>query len=380
VQRRLTGRAVRWRGKWIGIASSLAWLPVAAAAQTPAVARDYQSFNVRLVAAQVVPGYEAFALTTAEQAAALERLCSEPGAERLAAARQAFHAAMDAWMAIQHVTWGPVQVAFRRERIYFWPERPGVVDRALADLLARRDPGILEPGALGRQSAAVQGLTALERLLFADDSLAARQRWWWWRRADPYRCNLTLAIGRHLAGVAREVSDEWRTKVLPALAAGGSIYFASPQAATKLLLTDLANLMQIVADLKLQPVLGPSPDQARPDLAESRTSARSARNIVINLETAQRMYAGDGAAPGFGTFVKTLPDGAARDAGIQRDFDDALRKARALPDRLDDAVTHPEQWELAAAAFARAEALRNRLRDEVPPAAGITLGFTSFGD
>jgi hypothetical protein len=372
VHRGLAGR--------VRIALALAWLPAAAAAQAPAPAHDYQSFNVRLVAAQVVPAYEAFARASDALAAAIEPVCRDPGPERLANARDAFHAAMDAWMAVQHVTWGPVQVAFRRERIYFWPERPGVVDRALAELLARRDAGVLAPGALGRHSVAVQGLTALERLLFADARLAERRRFWLWRRPDPYRCDLALAIARQLVVVANEVALEWRAKILPALAAGGSIYFASPKAATKLLLTDLANLMQTVADLKLQPVLGASLAEARPDLAESRASGRSARNIVKNLESAHRLYAGSGAEAGFSAFVRSAGDGAERHARIERDFDDALRSARALPDRLDDAVTHAEERELVLAAFTRVESLRNRLREEVPPTADIVLGFTSFGD
>jgi predicted lipoprotein len=353
------------------------WLPAAACGETPAAAPDYQSFNVRLVARHVVPADQALAQRTADQAAAVGGLCPEPDADRLAAARAAFHAAMDAWMEVQHVTWGPVQVAFRRERIYYWPERRGAVERALAGLLEARDADALAPGALARHSVAVQGLTALEHLLFADDALAAFAAP---GGAGEYRCGLAAAIARNLAGVAAEVSGEWRAKILPALAAGGSIYFASPQAASKLLLTDLANLMQTVADLKLQPVLGASLAEARPDLAESRPSGRSARNIVMNLESAHRLYAGSDGEPGFSAFVVAAPDGAERHARIEHDFDSALRSAQALPERIDAAVTDAEQRELVVAAFTRIEALRNRLRDEVPPAAGITLGFTSFGD
>jgi uncharacterized protein len=369
------GPSVRVRRRWIA-PPLLGILLVAAAAAAPQAA-DYQSFNVKFAAATVVPAYRALAQKTSEQAVVLERFCREPDAAGLGVARAAFHATMDAWMGIQHVTWGPVQIAFRRERFYYWPERRGEVDRALAGLVARRDADALEPGAFAKQSVAVQGLPALERLLFADDAQAGFAKG---DAAGRYRCALALAIGRNLASIASEVAGEWQAKVLPALAAGGSIYFAGPKAATKLFLTDLQNLVQAVSDLKLQPVLGASLETARPDLAESRRSGRASRNIVENLEAAQRMYVGSGRGDGFGAFVKRADDGAARNARLERDFEAALVAARALPEGLGAAAADPAQRERVEAAFSRVEALRNGLREVVPAAAHITLGFTSFGD
>lgn len=379
MQRRLTapattGPCARLRWRWI--APPLLGIVFAA----PAVgleAADYQSFNVKFAAATVVPGYRTLAARASEQEAALAHLCREPDAAGLAAARKAFQAVMDAWMQVQHVTWGPVQIAFRRERFDYWPERRGEVDRALAGLFAKDDASVLAPAAFAKQSVAVQGLPALERLLFADDAPTDFTR----RDAvGRFRCALAVAIGHNLAGIAGDVAGEWQTKVLPALAAGGSIYFAGPKAATKLFLTDLQNLVQSVSDLKLQAVLGPSLTAARPDLAESRRSGRASRNIVENLEIARRMYVGSGRGDGFGAFVKRAQDGEARNAQLVRDFDAALRAARALPEHLGAAASDPAQRQLVETAFSRVEVLRNRLRQEVPVAADITLGFTSFGD
>ena len=68
-----------------------------------------------------------------------------------------------------------MSVTGRPERIDFWPDPRGVMQRQLAgaDRAPRRHGA--RAASLAKKSAAVQGLTALEVLL-TDDKHAARQR------------------------------------------------------------------------------------------------------------------------------------------------------------------------------------------------------------
>jgi predicted lipoprotein len=334
----------------------------------------YIALNIGLGIHYLVPGYEALAASADQQLAKLENFCEAPDERGLEASRGAFHNAMDAWMRVQHIRSGPISKGFRAERINHWPERRQAVARTLDALMVRRDPAALDKEAFARSSVAGQGLSALERLLFTPGALAALTA------GDPaaqYRCALVLAIGRNVADIAGATAREWRGDVLPTLGqGGGSTYFYSPRNAAKQLLEDLAHLLQVAADLKLEPVLGPGLETARPDLAENRLSGRSVRNLVLNLRSAEAMYGDTGSRhASFSALVTTQAGGAALDARMHSLFAAAVAAAQAIPAPLDQAVVEP-----GAGAYRQVETLRNTFREEVPDAVGITLGYTSLGD
>lgn len=141
------------------------------------------------------------ALTTAVAA-----VC-EPGAGDAArrSASTAFADTVRAWGGLDFIRFGPVARSHRLERIFFWPDPRATAARQLNGLVAAKQPALLEPGGLARQSVAVQGLTALEILLFDDkaplgtgDDDAAR-----------YRCGLAHAIAANIDAVAGEIGAGW---------------------------------------------------------------------------------------------------------------------------------------------------------------------------
>ena len=126
-----------------------------------------------LVRTHVLPRFDALAAAAGTYAERLEQFAAAPTAEGLKGCRAAHRAVYDAWAGAQHLRPGPLSMELRADRIAFWPERAGVVQRQILAMLKSRDPKLLEPGGLARQSAAVQGLTALERLLFDEGVTAA---------------------------------------------------------------------------------------------------------------------------------------------------------------------------------------------------------------
>ena len=101
----------------------------------------------------------------------LEALCKAPGDDTLKSAQQQFAALTAAWARIQYISFGPIFEHQRAFRIEYWPDKRNVVGRQLAEVLKKQDHAALEPERFATTTVGVQGLPALERLLFGDDAL-----------------------------------------------------------------------------------------------------------------------------------------------------------------------------------------------------------------
>jgi hypothetical protein len=247
---------------------------------------DWTPLNLAMTDTHVIPGYAAFAEAAAALHAEADDFCARVDAATLAALRTRFHAAMDAWQAVQHLQFGPITYFNWNYRIQYWPDDGGTASRQLAALIAGQDPAVLDLEAFARQSIGVQGFQALEIQLFDADSLAALQ-------TDPYRCAVVRAITANLddiaGGVAQRWTEEFRTTVANADERG---FFESAEDATIDYLKALVESVRRLQQQKLQAVLGDTPAAARERRAESWRSARSLRNLKINLQSLEHLFTG----------------------------------------------------------------------------------------
>lgn len=288
------------------------------------------------------PGFAAFA-TAAERLAAIEDCGS---ADLL----PAFHATYDAWMQVAHLQLGPSETDGRALALHFWPDPKGLGWKAQRALLTG-DPAALAPAAFAQQSVAARGLPALERLLYPDQPMPA----------DP--CPLIKASAGDMARLADELADEWGPFGDLLLSAGqsGNTTYLSEAEARQALFTQLATALEFIADRRLGRPLGTF-DTPRPELAEARASARSARNVAVSLQALR-------------AFALTLaPDLPATEAA----FDHALALSDALEDPTFAGVTDPQ-------ARLKIQILQQAVRDtrtaaiaELGPALGVTLGFNAM--
>jgi predicted lipoprotein len=164
----------------------------------------------------LVPRLETLTDVTGDLATAVDAVCREGNDASREAARAAFAKTVQAWGGLDFVRFGPSALEHRLERIFFWPDPRGFASRQLNQLLAARKPELLAPGALASQSVAVQGLTALEILLFDDKAPLGAGK----DDAARYRCAMAGAIAANIHGVAGEIlagwtgADDFRTKML----------------------------------------------------------------------------------------------------------------------------------------------------------------------
>jgi predicted lipoprotein len=103
---------------------------------------------------------------------------------------------------VAYIRFGPARADSRQQRLAFFPDPRGVAARQLSATLSRKDPALLEAGALANQSAAIQGLPALELLLTKYPANGEE-------KIGDYGCGLAMAIGANVVTLSRELADAW---------------------------------------------------------------------------------------------------------------------------------------------------------------------------
>ena len=261
------------------------------AAGVPAAPAAAASLDpVPLIETWLLPRYDALVRATAAQKDAWGAFCAKPEAAGVDALKDAYRTAGDAWNAVEFITFGPVTLSLRADRFSFFPDRRNAVARAMAEVIGDNDADRLAPERFAQASAAVQGLPAMERLLFeegADAALVAGGE-------AARRCAFGSAIAGNLARIAAEIRAGWGDRTSGALGAivsgkGDPALFPDVGALPGMILTDLAGAYQRVTDTRILPVLGTGPSEAKPTLADNWRSGRSGRVVKSMIESADAL-------------------------------------------------------------------------------------------
>jgi predicted lipoprotein len=343
------------------IALIASWLGVIA---VPAQAADFAAFNANYARNVVTPAFKALAGETQKLAQAADDFAAQPSQDGFAAVRIAFESVSDTWMQAQFFRLGPLGAQQRSERFEYWPEKRPIIDKQLAALLTKADPDALAADRFAQASVAVQGLPALERLLYGD---TARQV----LSAGPEqkaRIALIQAIAHNLDNLAQELAAAWEKAE-----SDPKLFAQEPNEATAQLYAGLMTGLQLVSDQKIAGPRGQTVDKAKPKSAEQWRAGRSLKNIKLNLQALRDATTGPS---GFASLLGA--DQAALKDEIAKAFAAALAAADAAPEPLDTAVTDPEGRKKVGALLIAVNHLRDVLNQKVPPAIGISLGFNEM--
>lgn len=340
----------------------------------PARALDvqaYEALNRAAVERHVLPRYDTLATATEKLEQASKAFCAMPAVERkVETLQQAYHDAADAWQDIQHVRFGPIDLFFRSQRFAFWPDPRNTIGKQMAELIAKHANGSTNAEILGRGSVAVQGLPALERMIFGEDAKKLQAG-----TDVAFRCGYVTAIAENLARMARETQQEWRapTKGFAARmlnpGQGADARYRDAKEATLELFKSLYTAIELAADHKLARPLGASADDARPRLAESWRSERSLRNIQHNLAAAADLYET--------AFASHVTD-KSLDTAIRTGFAQARATAAALPMSLERAVHDASARKAAEKLAADTQTLKSLVMLRLPEALQIPVGFNAL--
>jgi predicted lipoprotein len=347
------------------IALLASWLGVIA---VPAQAADFSGFNADYARNVAAPAFKALADETGKLAKLADAFAATPNQDAFAALRGGFDAVSDAWMQAQFFRLGPLGAQQRSDRFEYWPEKRNIVDKQLAALVAAKDAAALAPDKFAQASVAVQGLSALERLLYGD---AARQVLSAGPDQKP-RIAVIRAICHNLDAVARELRDTWEQALADPKTAAAP-FSANPEEAAAQFYAGVATGLQIVSDQKIAGPRGQTIDKAKPKTAEQWRSGRSLKNITLNLQALRNAAVGP---HGFATLLK--PDQAALKDEIAQAFDAALKAAAEAPEPLDTAVADETGRKKVGALLIAVNHVRDLMKQKAPQALGIALGFNEL--
>lgn len=275
---------------------------------SPARAETDHAAIARASLTEVIrPGYSALAQATGALSGKVAALCGAPSPDALQGARDAFAAAVDAWSKVEIFRFGPVVQDHRYERLFYWPDPKGIGLRQVQDALAKEDSAITLPDELAAKSVALQGLPALEYLLYGDgaDSLAKGRHIVDGTAPLPgdegaFRCQFASAVATNIDRIARNVVEGWREgsayeKAFLGPAPDSPLYH-SPKEVTLELFKAFASGIELVRDQKLGKPLGASVDEAKPKLAAFWRSNLTFANAAGNLEGVRLLFAKGGFA------------------------------------------------------------------------------------
>ncbi|MFC1750449.1 imelysin family protein, partial [Pseudomonadota bacterium] len=286
-----------------------------------------------------------------------------------------FHQTMDAWAGVQHLRTGPVESFDRYHRFQLWPDKHNTGNKQIAKLLAAEDIDALTTEHFGEASVAIQGLSAMERLLFGKKGTVEQ---FIKENKASYHCLLVAAIAHNLTSMSRSLVEEWSKEPpyeMLFISAGGMTYelklekdISSRKEITTGFFNNLYTQVQSVIDQKLLRPLGKK-SKAKPRYLESWRSLRSLRNIELNLRAVESLYE-TGFAPALNN--KELHK------QIKKAFKTAYNAASTIKSPLYDALKDNDKRKNIEALLASTRKLQSLLTGPLPEALDIELGFNAL--
>lgn len=165
---------------------------------------DHTGLATRVIEQHIRPGYAALHKATQGLEQSVNVFCSAPAARAIEPVRNAFRRTVYAWSKVAHIKFGPVAQERRLTRMLYWPDRKNLGRRQIRRALRTGDKTVLDQESLAGKSVAVQGLGAIEQLLywkaeeaFADSSKAV------------HRCGYLQAATANIRSISDNLVNGW---------------------------------------------------------------------------------------------------------------------------------------------------------------------------
>ncbi|MGN7751364.1 imelysin family protein [Sinorhizobium sp. 22678] len=364
------------------LALSLIFLAAPAAAQeggalSPRVVEEaaVPSVMAQAVDGFIIPGYRDLAEATNALSEASAALCKSPSATPLEAARSAFSSVVERWSAIEIIRLGPALEQNRFERFLFYPDRKSTGLKQVQAILAKKDESATSPETLKGKSVAVQGLGALEFVLYGTGAevLSGKE--------GDFRCRYGLAVSQNLRSIAGELLAAWEKPdgiqaAWKKPGPGNPLFRDNREAATELLGV-LVHSVEMIKDQRLRTfyagTVDGTPDRGRPKLAIYWRSANTMPAISANLGGLQRLFDTAG-------MESLLPADSRSIAGsIDFLFKALIAATDGLDGPIEDALADERQRAKLDFIALNTADLLDRLNREFGGSIGLGAGF-SFAD
>ena len=266
-------------------AAGLTAVVVMMASESPRAAddMDYARFTISTVETYIRPAAKELVSTFAKLEQETGKLCTAPTAANKATFNSAFTGAVVSLASLDFFRFGPLAYNNISHRLAFLPDSRGVVRRQVNKIIAAKDASVTNPASLSIKSAALQGLTALERIAYAPNGTLTLGQ----DENAVFLCDFAESITINLAGTALEVEANWAdpngfSKTLLTPSMNGSIVQTHKEAA-ELIYNALKTGLELDKDQYLMVVLGRTAKKARPAKAPFARSGNAIAYLSASL-------------------------------------------------------------------------------------------------
>jgi predicted lipoprotein len=331
-----------------------------------AFAQATEKPSQHILSAYIIPNTEELTHAAARLHDVLADNCANPATFDKAKVKPAFDRLAAQWAYVEVLRFGPIIEANRFERFFMWPDPAGRMAKQVRQVVNAKDAGVLDESKLAGRSVVLQGLPALEYILFELDL-----------PVEPvFRCGYAMAIAARLNATAREIATGWQLdapfgKALSEPKAG-RVYHSQREVLAEIIKA-LTTALKFTRDTKLLPALGDNPQAARYQRAVLWRSSNSFTTLGATLDAVAKLYQ----AAGFKTLLKDDPN------QIGNNIQFELERAQEIVSRLQginiaQAFTDPAAREDIAYVALLLDSLNTRVTQELAPAVGVGVGFNAL--
>ena len=317
----------------------------------------------RLVTHVYQPLHAEFAETSARWATGTIGLCQRPPASSVYKLQVGFMQLVQAFGAVELFRIGPLLEDNLQHRLFFWPDKRAIGERQLRVLVASLDKKPVTAQQLAEKSVAVQGFTALERLLFTPGYLPVE--------LAP-QCHLLPVVMENIAEMAEQLDNGWQSTSefaqLFLSPQADSTYFRSTEEVARSVFTQIKVGLDIVIDGKLRPLL--SGDKTTVKDAPLWISQRTVAMLTGNIHGLEGLL-----------FESGLLDDTevAAQLGVEFEYiNHVLRQLKPVVRfKGDDDKLRPEVRVLMNKLAAVIAGVRHTVNNDVADQLGLSAGFNS---
>jgi uncharacterized protein len=301
---------------------------------------------------------------------AVGSLCAEPDAGGLAIARQEFGQVVVAYGKVDFLRLGPLMEDNRADRLFFWPDRRGIGLKQVQAILAEQDALATDLAGLKAKSVAVQGLGALEFVLFGtgSESLSGAE--------GAFRCAYGSAIAANIAEIAKALVAGWYLPngVADRLQAPRAEYadYRSNIEALEEIVGLVAHGSEALRDKHLKPFMASAEKAAAPKLAAFWRSGLTMDFVRANIEGMRALVALSGVARAVGEKDQGL------DNTIDFEFRNAIRALDLVTLPVAEAVADDKQAKALDYLVLVTDSLQGIVGEQLSSALGLSVGFSAL--
>ena len=333
---------------------------------------DHAAIAQDAVTKVIRPGYNALTAKTGTLKDKAEALCAEPSESALKATKDAFAETVESWSKVEIFRFGPVIKEHRYERLFYWPDPKGIGLRQVQKALAEKDESVTLADTLAEKSVALQGLSALEYLLYGDGAETLTSG----APEIGFRCSFVSSVATNIDRIARAVAEGWRdgsaySKVFLDPGPDDPLYRA-PKDVTLELFKAFTSGIEFVRDQKLGKPLGASAETARPRLAAFWRSDLTFPNMAGNLEGVRALFT----EGGFAKIVAEESPGV--ENSILFDLDHVISILAAVGEPVAEAFRDPAQRNKLEALRVALKSARDTASAMIARGAGLSFGFNAL--